>query len=218
MCVYENKRTFENFLTFQKKSFTAHTEMIKRIKQIQCVITPCQADFMVTVRVAFAVTAANMMDVLCLCHLSVTQCFSQRDSPSRSQLTINIRLDSSLWLLTHKRCWWNLSQTLIKQVYRAYDWWCVLCVICCEIWSVLLLNAEPREPPSEVQAFAISSSEIKVMWKPPNPGPGRPQGYEVRKGEMNRYMVLCQDLVSRPPRQHHVVEKVGKILIVYIHF
>uniref|UniRef100_A0A671MFK4 Contactin-5 n=1 Tax=Sinocyclocheilus anshuiensis TaxID=1608454 RepID=A0A671MFK4_9TELE len=38
---------------------------------------------------------------------------------------------------------------------------------------------EPREPPSEVQAFAISSSEIKVMWKPPNPGPGRPQGYEV---------------------------------------
>uniref|UniRef100_A0A8C2EYP6 Contactin-5 n=1 Tax=Cyprinus carpio TaxID=7962 RepID=A0A8C2EYP6_CYPCA len=30
-----------------------------------------------------------------------------------------------------------------------------------------------------LQAFAISSSEIKVMWKPPNPGPGRPQGYEV---------------------------------------
>lgn len=83
MCVYENKRTFENFLTFQKKTFTAHTEMIKRTKQFQCVITLCQDDFMVTVRVAFAVTAANMMDVLCLCHLS--QRFSQRDSPSRSQ-------------------------------------------------------------------------------------------------------------------------------------
>ncbi|KAA0714687.1 Contactin-5 Precursor [Triplophysa tibetana] len=38
---------------------------------------------------------------------------------------------------------------------------------------------EPREPPSELQAFAISSSEIKVTWKPPSPGPGRPQGYEV---------------------------------------
>uniref|UniRef100_A0A8C2DE18 Contactin-5 n=1 Tax=Cyprinus carpio TaxID=7962 RepID=A0A8C2DE18_CYPCA len=30
-----------------------------------------------------------------------------------------------------------------------------------------------------LQAFAISSSEIKVIWKPPNPGPGRPQAYEV---------------------------------------
>uniref|UniRef100_A0A672S5Y3 Contactin-5 n=1 Tax=Sinocyclocheilus grahami TaxID=75366 RepID=A0A672S5Y3_SINGR len=48
-----------------------------------------------------------------------------------------------------------------------------------EVVTVFSAEGEPREPPSEVQAFAISSSEIKVMWKPPNPGPGRPQGYEV---------------------------------------
>ncbi|XP_016399680.1 contactin-5-like [Sinocyclocheilus rhinocerous] len=48
-----------------------------------------------------------------------------------------------------------------------------------EVVTVFSAEGEPREPPSEVQAFAISSSEIKVMWKPLNPGPGRPQGYEV---------------------------------------
>ncbi|XP_016417720.1 contactin-5 isoform X2 [Sinocyclocheilus rhinocerous] len=48
-----------------------------------------------------------------------------------------------------------------------------------EVVTVFSAEGEPREPPTEVQAFAISSSEIKVMWKPPNPGPGRPQGYEV---------------------------------------
>ncbi|CAB1348384.1 unnamed protein product, partial [Coregonus sp. 'balchen'] len=37
----------------------------------------------------------------------------------------------------------------------------------------------PREVPSEVKASSISSSEIKVTWRPPNPGPGRPMGYEV---------------------------------------
>ncbi|XP_056622405.1 contactin-5 isoform X4 [Triplophysa dalaica] len=45
--------------------------------------------------------------------------------------------------------------------------------------TVFSAEGEPREPPSELQAFAISSSEIKVTWKPPSPGPGRPQGYEV---------------------------------------
>uniref|UniRef100_A0A8C1GPV6 Contactin-5 n=1 Tax=Cyprinus carpio TaxID=7962 RepID=A0A8C1GPV6_CYPCA len=48
-----------------------------------------------------------------------------------------------------------------------------------EVVTVFSAEGEPREPPSEVQAFAISSSEIKVIWKPPNPGPGRPQAYEV---------------------------------------
>uniref|UniRef100_A0A672N0G8 Contactin-5 n=1 Tax=Sinocyclocheilus grahami TaxID=75366 RepID=A0A672N0G8_SINGR len=48
-----------------------------------------------------------------------------------------------------------------------------------EVVTVFSAEGEPREPPTEMQAFAISSSEIKVMWKPPNPGPGRPQGYEV---------------------------------------
>lgn len=38
---------------------------------------------------------------------------------------------------------------------------------------------EPREAPSDVKAYSISSSEIRVTWKPPNPGPGRPRGYEV---------------------------------------
>uniref|UniRef100_A0A8C1LTR9 Contactin-5 n=1 Tax=Cyprinus carpio TaxID=7962 RepID=A0A8C1LTR9_CYPCA len=35
-----------------------------------------------------------------------------------------------------------------------------------EVVTVFSAEGEPREPPSEVQAFAISSSEIKVMWKP----------------------------------------------------
>uniref|UniRef100_A0A8C6S4A8 Contactin-5 n=1 Tax=Neogobius melanostomus TaxID=47308 RepID=A0A8C6S4A8_9GOBI len=40
-------------------------------------------------------------------------------------------------------------------------------------------EGEPREAPSDVRAYSISSSELKVTWKPPNPGPGRPRGYEV---------------------------------------
>uniref|UniRef100_A0A8C2DEA7 Contactin-5 n=1 Tax=Cyprinus carpio TaxID=7962 RepID=A0A8C2DEA7_CYPCA len=34
-----------------------------------------------------------------------------------------------------------------------------------EVVTVFSAEGEPREPPSEVQAFAISSSEIKVIWK-----------------------------------------------------
>ncbi|XP_057203786.1 contactin-5 isoform X3 [Triplophysa rosa] len=45
--------------------------------------------------------------------------------------------------------------------------------------TVFSAEGEPREPPSELKAFAISALEIKVTWKPPSPGPGRPQGYEV---------------------------------------
>lgn len=30
-----------------------------------------------------------------------------------------------------------------------------------------------------MKAYSISSSEIRVTWKPPSPGPGRPKGYEV---------------------------------------
>uniref|UniRef100_A0AAQ5Z6R6 Contactin-5 n=1 Tax=Amphiprion ocellaris TaxID=80972 RepID=A0AAQ5Z6R6_AMPOC len=40
-------------------------------------------------------------------------------------------------------------------------------------------EGEPREAPSDVKAYSISSSEIRVTWKPPNPGPGKPRGYEV---------------------------------------
>uniref|UniRef100_A0A3Q3QIM7 Contactin-5 n=1 Tax=Monopterus albus TaxID=43700 RepID=A0A3Q3QIM7_MONAL len=40
-------------------------------------------------------------------------------------------------------------------------------------------EGEPREAPSDVKAYSISSSEVRVTWKPPNPGPGRPRGYEV---------------------------------------
>ncbi|XP_023817418.1 contactin-5 isoform X2 [Oryzias latipes] len=41
-------------------------------------------------------------------------------------------------------------------------------------------EGEPREPPSDVKAYSISSSEIRVAWKPPSPGPGKPKGYEVQ--------------------------------------
>ncbi|XP_075892817.1 contactin-5 isoform X2 [Nelusetta ayraudi] len=40
-------------------------------------------------------------------------------------------------------------------------------------------EGEPKEAPSDVKAYSISSSEIRVTWKPPSPGPGRPKGYEV---------------------------------------
>lgn len=43
----------------------------------------------------------------------------------------------------------------------------------------MLCLTEPREAPSDVKAYSISSSEIRVTWKPPNPGPGRPRGYKV---------------------------------------
>ncbi|XP_064831473.1 contactin-5-like [Oncorhynchus masou masou] len=45
--------------------------------------------------------------------------------------------------------------------------------------TVYSAEGEPREAPSEVKASSISSKEIKVTWRQINPGPGRPQGYEV---------------------------------------
>uniref|UniRef100_A0A7N6ATF7 Contactin-5 n=1 Tax=Anabas testudineus TaxID=64144 RepID=A0A7N6ATF7_ANATE len=50
--------------------------------------------------------------------------------------------------------------------------------------SVVVIHSaegEPREAPSDVRAYSISSSEIRVTWKPPNPEPGRPRGYESGK-------------------------------------
>ncbi|XP_008307194.2 contactin-5 [Cynoglossus semilaevis] len=40
-------------------------------------------------------------------------------------------------------------------------------------------EGEPKEAPTDVKAQSISASQIRVTWKPPNPGPGRPRGYEV---------------------------------------
>uniref|UniRef100_A0A8D3CIF5 Contactin-5 n=1 Tax=Scophthalmus maximus TaxID=52904 RepID=A0A8D3CIF5_SCOMX len=48
-----------------------------------------------------------------------------------------------------------------------------------EVVVIHSAEGEPREAPSDVKAHSISSSEIRVIWKPPNPGPGRPGGYEV---------------------------------------
>ncbi|XP_066541265.1 contactin-5 isoform X2 [Hoplias malabaricus] len=48
-----------------------------------------------------------------------------------------------------------------------------------KVVTVFSAEGEPREAPTEVKASAMSSSEIKVTWKAPNPGPGRPRGYEV---------------------------------------
>ncbi|KAJ7990095.1 hypothetical protein DPEC_G00296730 [Dallia pectoralis] len=48
-----------------------------------------------------------------------------------------------------------------------------------EVVTVYSAEGEPREAPSEVKASSTSSSEIKITWRPPNPGPGRPAGYEV---------------------------------------
>nr|XP_015197270.1 PREDICTED: contactin-5 isoform X3 [Lepisosteus oculatus] len=48
-----------------------------------------------------------------------------------------------------------------------------------KVVTVYSAEGEPREAPSEVKAASVSSSEIQVAWRPPTPGPGRPQGYEV---------------------------------------
>ncbi|KAJ8405912.1 hypothetical protein AAFF_G00313490 [Aldrovandia affinis] len=48
-----------------------------------------------------------------------------------------------------------------------------------KVVTVYSAEGEPREAPSEVKAASLSSSEIQVAWKPPNPGPGRPWRYEV---------------------------------------
>nr|XP_055029793.1 contactin-5 isoform X1 [Misgurnus anguillicaudatus] len=48
-----------------------------------------------------------------------------------------------------------------------------------DVVTVFSAEGEPKEPPTDLQAIAVSSSEMRVMWKPPSPGPGRPQGYEV---------------------------------------
>ncbi|KAL0972675.1 hypothetical protein UPYG_G00193240 [Umbra pygmaea] len=45
--------------------------------------------------------------------------------------------------------------------------------------TVFSAEGEPREAPLEVKATSTSSSEIKITWRPPHPGPGRPRGYEV---------------------------------------
>lgn len=55
------------------------------------------------------------------------------------------------------------------------------------IVTILICFTEPREAPSDVKAYSISSSEIRVTWKPPNPEPGRPRGYEV----FTNYLRMC---------------------------
>ncbi|KAK1168224.1 contactin-5-like isoform X1 [Acipenser oxyrinchus oxyrinchus] len=47
------------------------------------------------------------------------------------------------------------------------------------IVTVYSAEGEPREAPSDVKAASVSSSEIMVVWRPPNPAPGRPKNYEV---------------------------------------
>ncbi|XP_018619602.2 contactin-5 [Scleropages formosus] len=48
-----------------------------------------------------------------------------------------------------------------------------------KVVTVYSAEGEPREPPTEVSAAALSSSKVQVTWKAPNPAPGRPFGYEV---------------------------------------
>ncbi|CAL8334073.1 unnamed protein product [Boreogadus saida] len=45
--------------------------------------------------------------------------------------------------------------------------------------TVFSAEGEPREAPSDVKASGISASEVRVTWRPPIPGPGRPERYEV---------------------------------------
>ncbi|XP_056466333.1 contactin-5 [Gadus chalcogrammus] len=45
--------------------------------------------------------------------------------------------------------------------------------------TVYSAEGEPREAPSDVKASGISASEVRVTWRPPIPGPGRPERYEV---------------------------------------
>lgn len=108
-------------------------------------------------------------------------------SPSQSFTIYHLHL---FRLLTHKR-WSMHPKHIISHAYSYLLWIEMLFFV--RNLSVPLFKTEPREPPSELQAFAISSSEIKVTWKPPSPGPGRPQGYEVRESEMHSYISLLQN-------------------------
>lgn len=47
-----------------------------------------------------------------------------------------------------------------------------------EFFIDLTFFTEPKEAPSDVKAYGISSSEIRLTWKP-SPGPGKAKGYEV---------------------------------------
>ena len=69
------------------------------------------------------------------------------------------------------------TDLLLKEISSCLRRRCV--VLCCP---------EPREAPSDVKASGISASEVRVTWRPPIPGPGRPERYEV-----------CCDV---PPRKH----------------
>ncbi|KAJ8280269.1 hypothetical protein GJAV_G00052510 [Gymnothorax javanicus] len=48
-----------------------------------------------------------------------------------------------------------------------------------KVVTVYSAEGEPREAPTGVTADSLSASEILVRWSRPNPGPGRPGGYEV---------------------------------------
>ncbi|XP_048836927.1 contactin-5 isoform X1 [Brienomyrus brachyistius] len=45
--------------------------------------------------------------------------------------------------------------------------------------TIYSAEGEPREAPTGVKAAVVSSSEIQVAWRSPEPGPGKPYGYEV---------------------------------------
>uniref|UniRef100_A0A8C5ADQ0 Contactin-5 n=1 Tax=Gadus morhua TaxID=8049 RepID=A0A8C5ADQ0_GADMO len=55
--------------------------------------------------------------------------------------------------------------------------------------TVYSAEGEPREAPSDVKASGISASEVRVTWRPPIPGPGRPERYEQEQSGSKRQTV-----------------------------
>lgn len=121
---------------------------------------------------------------------------------TRPCINTEMRL-SPHWLLLK----WRLESTTIREMghsARLSSFTLLRGVSCASLhkgilfltFFVFLINltffTEPKEAPSDVKAYSISSSEIRLTWKP-SPGPGRPKGYEV---QMKCMLVLHTDMHS----------------------
>lgn len=115
---------------------------------------------------------------------------------TRPCISTEMRL-SHHWLLLK----WRLESTTIRETghsAKLSSFTLLRGVSCASLhrgifsfFFVFLMNltffTEPKEAPSDVKAYSISSSEIRLTWKV-SPGPGRPKGYEVH--------IKCSDMCN----------------------
>lgn len=106
-------------------------------------------------------------------------CINTEMRPSHHWLLLKWRLESttiretghSAKLLSYTLLRGVSCASMHKGIFFPFFFFCVS-----DLFN--FFSTEPKEAPSDVKAYSISSSEIKLTWKP-SPGPGRPKGYEV---------------------------------------